>query len=91
MANYINEETLLRDKRVLAEIDRHLWIESEKAGTDIGFDQAKEDWLKKFSRAWMSYHMPEVALKELKAERNDKASNGSAVTKKRRSAKSYFK
>ena len=49
---------LLQDKRVVEEIHRHLWIESEKVGHDIGFDRAAEDWLKKFSKAWMDYHLP---------------------------------
>ncbi|MEW5894703.1 MAG: hypothetical protein AB1650_02930 [Candidatus Omnitrophota bacterium] len=85
MANQIDQETLLKDRRVLAEIDRHLWIESEKAGKDIGFEQAKADWIERFSKAWMSYHMPEIILK-LVAEK--KGLNNSP---KRRSAKSYFK
>ena len=49
---------LLKDRRVVEEIQRHLWIESEKAGYDIGFDKATEDWLKNFSKAWMDYHLP---------------------------------
>ena len=49
---------LLKDRRVVEEINRHLWIESEKAGRDIGFDSAAKDWLEKFSKSWMSYHMP---------------------------------
>jgi hypothetical protein len=54
------EKKLLKDKRVVEEIHRHLWIESEKAGYDIGFDKAKEDWLKNFSKAWLDYHMPKL-------------------------------
>lgn len=53
------EKKLLKDKRVIDEIQRHLWIESEKAGFDKGLDWAKADWLEKFSRAWMDYHMPQ--------------------------------
>lgn len=56
------EEKLLKDRRVISEIQRHLWLESEKIGRDIGFDQAKEDWLKRFSKAWMGYHMPKRKL-----------------------------
>ncbi len=48
---------LLKDKRVIEEINRHLWIESEKAGYDIGFERAAEDWLKRFSGEWIKYHM----------------------------------
>lgn len=50
------EKKLLKDKQAIEEINRHLWIESEKAGHDIGFDKAKEDWLAKFSKAWMESH-----------------------------------
>lgn len=49
---------LLQDRRVIAEIKRHLWIESEKAGYDIGYEKAAEDWIKNFSQAWMEYHLP---------------------------------
>ena len=52
------EKKLLKDKRVVDEINRHLWIESEKVGRDRGFEWAKEDWLKNFSKAWVDYHMP---------------------------------
>lgn len=44
---------LLKDERVKEEIGRHRWIESEKAGQDIGFDRAAEDWLVRFSDGWM--------------------------------------
>ena len=54
----IEKKKLLADRRVVEEINRHLWIESEKAGRDIGFENAAEDWLKHFSKAWMDYHMP---------------------------------
>ena len=50
---------LLKDKRVIDEINRHLWIESEKAGYDIGFEKAAEDWLKRFSGEWIKYHISE--------------------------------
>ena len=48
---------LLKDKRVIEEINRHLWIESEKAGYDIGFEKAAEDWLKRFSGEWIKYNL----------------------------------
>jgi hypothetical protein len=50
---------LVRDsslyKEFLAEQDeilRHKWIESEKVGFDIGFDQALIDWIVKHRSAW---------------------------------------
>ena len=51
-------EKLLRNKKAVEEINRHRWIESEKAGHDVGFETASVDWLEKFSIAWMQYHMP---------------------------------
>jgi len=35
-----------------AEILRHKWIESEKAGYDIGFEHALMDWIVKYRSAW---------------------------------------
>jgi hypothetical protein len=35
-----------------AEILRHKWIESEKAGHDIGFDKALLDWCIKHRSTW---------------------------------------
>ena len=34
------------------EILRHKWIESEKAGHDIGFEQALTDWIFKHRARW---------------------------------------
>lgn len=34
------------------EILRHKWIESEKAGCDIGFEQALTDWIVKHRSKW---------------------------------------
>jgi len=58
----ITEKKLLKNKRVVEEINRHRWIESEKAGCDIGFEKASMEWLEKFSKAWMQYHMPKRTI-----------------------------
>jgi hypothetical protein len=34
------------------EILSHKWIESEKAGYDIGFEHALVDWILKYRSAW---------------------------------------
>lgn len=34
------------------EILRHKWIESEKAGQDIGFERALLDWIVKYRSGW---------------------------------------
>ena len=54
----IKKEDLLKDKRVIDEINRHLWLESERSGHDVGFENAAADWLERFSKAWMDYHTP---------------------------------
>ena len=36
----------------LDEILRHKWLESEKAGRDIGFEQALTDWIVKHRSKW---------------------------------------
>ena len=38
----------------LQEILRHKWIESEKAGHDLG-KAAVEDWIKKYARLWRKW------------------------------------
>ena len=61
-----DRKKLLENKEVIEEINRHLWIESEKAGHDIGFEKAAEDWLTRFSSAWIKYHMPQMQTEEKK-------------------------
>ena len=42
-------------KEFLAERDEilcHKWLESEKAGHDIGFERALLDWIVKYRSAW---------------------------------------
>ena len=34
------------------EILRHKWIESEKAGHDIGFESALTDWIVRYRTKW---------------------------------------
>ena len=43
------------------EIARHKWIESEKAGYDIGWDLAHADWLEKHFAEW-ERHLPSRAI-----------------------------
>jgi len=52
-------ESLLKNsslyKEFLAEreqILRHKWLESEKAGHDIGFERALLDWIVKYRSSW---------------------------------------
>ena len=52
----LDPRKLLRNKKVVEEINRHKWLESEIAGYDIGFQAAAEDWLRKYSAVWIAYH-----------------------------------
>jgi hypothetical protein len=45
-----------------AEILRHKWIESEKAGVDIGFDRALMDWIVKYRSAWYEQRQRDARL-----------------------------
>ena len=45
------------------EILKHKWIESEKAGSDIGFEKALLDWILKHRSNWR-----EKRIKETRAE-----------------------
>ena len=38
------------------EILRHKWIESEKAGKDIGFEKALLDWTRNHRARWRNEH-----------------------------------
>lgn len=51
--DFVKESLLYRE--FLAEreeILRHKWIESEKAGHDIGFEKALLDWIVKHRSTW---------------------------------------
>jgi hypothetical protein len=101
----MSKEQLLQIPQVVEEIKRHLWIESEQAGYDIGFDNAADDWIKKYSREWLKYYMPEKLEQPKKEEKPASVAPAAAAPVKkngggekekeakpaRRSAKSYKK
>jgi hypothetical protein len=80
------QKKLLKDKRVVNEIHRHLWIESEKVGEDKGLEWAKADWLEKFSKAWMEYHVPQQKRPSVKNS-NETLSTKKPVSTKTRTPK----
>ena len=43
------------------EILKHKWIESEKAGHDIGFERALTDWIIKHRKNWQKSRQSTVA------------------------------
>jgi hypothetical protein len=77
----MDAKKLLRNKKVIEEINRHKWLESEIAGYDIGFEAAAEDWLKNHAGVWVAYHNN----KKLKSQ--PKVSLVTGPVKKKRSAK----
>ncbi len=44
------------------EILKHKWIESEKAGSDIGFEKALLDWIVKHRSSWRERRVRETRL-----------------------------
>jgi hypothetical protein len=42
------------------EILKHKWIESEKAGSDIGFEKALLDWIVKYRSSWRTKRVKEA-------------------------------
>jgi hypothetical protein len=57
------------------EILRHKWIESEKAGYDIGFERALLDWIVKYRSIWRKHRRETNASAE---QLHPSASNGRA-------------
>jgi hypothetical protein len=52
-SDLLKNSTLYREFQAeREEILRHKWIESEKAGRDIGFEQALTDWIIKHRAQW---------------------------------------
>jgi len=43
------------------EILKHKWIESEKAGRDIGFERALTDWIIKHRSKWRASRQQQLA------------------------------
>ncbi len=68
----VSKEELLKDPRVIEEIKRHLWIESEKVGHDIGFENAASDWIAKFSAGWVSHYMADKNIKTSAVKKTSK-------------------
>lgn len=51
------------------EILRHKWIESEKAGRDIGFERALLDWIRNHRDGWRSSRRPSAPRREAGTEK----------------------
>ena len=100
--NKIEPIELLKNPDVVQEIHQHLWLESEKAGYDIGLECAAEDWMSRYAQSWIDCHMPEQEIsapktlvkfppaKTPKEPRRNAEKNGSTAKIKKRRAKSYI-
>jgi len=59
---------LLKDKRVTEEINKHLWIESQKVGYSIGIERATDEWLRLYAAGWLKYNEPAKYQKLMKSK-----------------------
>jgi hypothetical protein len=57
----------LKDELAINEIRKHKWIESEKAGQEIGFATAAVDWINKYGEAWLQFRRERFIPQELTA------------------------
>ena len=60
MTNSILYKEFLAERE---EILRHKWIESEKAGHDIGFEKALLDWIVRFRSSWRDKRRSETSAR----------------------------
>jgi hypothetical protein len=64
-AQFVRESALYREFLAeRAEILKHKWIESEKAGKDIGFERALLDWIVKHRSNWRDRRRKEARTKQ---------------------------
>ena len=63
---------LLKDKDILNEVNKHKWIESEKAGRDIGFEHASYDWISTHSQKYLAKRPNKSAILWFKTILNKK-------------------
>ncbi len=60
MMTKAEKDTIMKDPQAVEEINKFKWIESEKAGCDIGFAEASRRWIESFGRTWLSAHTPKA-------------------------------
>jgi len=86
---------LLKNKKVIEEINRHLWIESQKAGYSIGIERATDEWLGLYAEGWVKYHLPTkyktLQAKKKKALEKEKKAGQKKVVKKKPAKKKIVK
>jgi hypothetical protein len=67
MPAIINSE-LLKDRDIINEINRYKWFESEKAGSDIGFEKAAREWINTYSKQYFAKHPGKSAVLWFKSQ-----------------------
>lgn len=50
----VKNAALLKNPDVVREVNRFKWLESERLGTDVGFEAAARNWLNNHSDQWIS-------------------------------------
>ena len=64
-AQFVKESALYKEFLAeRAEILKHKWIESEKAGKDIGFERALLDWIVKHRSNWRERRQKEARTEQ---------------------------
>jgi len=64
-AQFVKESALYKEFLAeRAEILKHKWIESEKAGKDIGFERALLDWIVKHRSHWRERRRKEARTEQ---------------------------
>jgi hypothetical protein len=64
-AQFVKESALYKEFLAeRAEILKHKWIESEKAGKDIGFERALLDWIVKHRSNWRDRRRKEARTEQ---------------------------
>ena len=66
---------LLKDKHVIEEINKHLWIESQKSGYSIGIERATDEWLRLYADGWVKYNSPKKYSKGKGSKRKKSSEN----------------
>ena len=69
---------LLKDKHVIEEINKHLWIESQKSGYSIGIERATDEWLRLYAAGWLKYNHPKG-----NSQRKGNKKTGKTIKRKR--------
>jgi len=74
---------LLKDKRVIEEINKHLWIESQKSGYSIGIERATDEWLRLYAKGWLKYNR----LKDYSQGKKKEKKKTAGIVKRRKTRK----